>query len=212
MANPPLFVGDFFGKICDIFCRLGYYCMKGVEYMHQKDKCDEIFRQSYELYAQQILKYCMVRLGDSSDTADDCVQNAFLVYYKKLLAGEEIAQPKAFLYRAAENFVKKSLREKKQRQKKILPLDSVREVSAPEVSEKAARLDYDEIKRILLTNLSDSEQLLYYQKYEQNLSLKEIAEYYSILPTAAANRISRLRKKIIALTQPVLSDFEKGGY
>ena len=180
--------------------------------MHQKEMCDELFKQSYELYAQQILKYCMVRLGDSSGTADDCVQNAFLVYYKKLLAGEDIAQPKAFLYRTAENFVKKALREKAKRQKKIVPLDSAREVSAPEVSEQAASLDYDEIKQILLKNLSDAEQLLYYQKYEQNLSLKEIAEYYGILPTAAANRMSRLRKKIIALTEPVLRDFEKEGY
>ena len=180
--------------------------------MHQKDMCDELFRQSYELYAQQITKYCMVRLGDSSGTADDCVQNAFLVYYKKLLAGEEIKQPKAFLYRTAENYVKKALREKAQRQRKIIPLDSVRDVSAPEVSDRAARLDYDKIKRILLNNLNDSEQLLYFQKYEQKMSLKEIAEYYNILPTAAANRISRLRKKIIALTEPVLNDFEKGGY
>ncbi len=180
--------------------------------MHQKEMCDEIFKQSYELYARQILKYCMVRLGDSSDTADDCVQNAFLVYYKKLLAGEKIAQPKAFLYRTAENLIKKELREKVRQQKKTVPLDSVREVSAPEVSEKASSLDYDEIKHILLQNLSDAEQLLYCQKYEQHLSLKEIAAYYGILPTAAANRISRLRKKIIALTEPTLQKYEKGEY
>jgi len=186
--------------------------MKGVKYMHQKDMYDELFRQSYELYAQQITKYCMVRLSDCSTYADDCVQNAFLVYYKKLLAGEKIEQPKAFLYRTAENYVKKVLREKAQKQRKIVPLDSLRDVSAPENNEKAASLDYDEIKRILLRNLNDSEQQLYLQKYEQKMSLKEIAAYYSILPTAAANRISRLRKKIIALTEPVLNDFEKGGY
>ena len=180
--------------------------------MKHKDMCDIVFRQSYKLYSLQILKYCMVRLGEYSDSADDCLQNTFIAYYKKLLDGEEIKQPKAFLYRTAENYIKKTLRDNATIRRKNVPIESVFNLSAPVEDESSVNLDYDELKKVLLSNLSDSEFKLYSMKYEKNMSLKEIAKCYDIQPSAVANRLLRLRKKIISLIKPILNEYEEGGY
>ena len=69
---------------------------------------NRLLKQAYEDYRDIIYKYCYSRLGEYRDLAEDCTQNAFIVYYQKLNAGENILSPKAYLYRVAENIVKKN--------------------------------------------------------------------------------------------------------
>ena len=76
------------------------------------DECllnDKTVSECYEKYFQSIYKYCRVRLGEFSQYAEDCVQDAFLVFYNKLRDGETVEQPRAFLYRTADNFVKRTV-------------------------------------------------------------------------------------------------------
>ena len=47
------------------------------------DECllnDKTVSECYEKYFQSIYKYCRVRLGEFSQHAEDCVQDAFLVF------------------------------------------------------------------------------------------------------------------------------------
>ncbi len=171
-----------------------------------------LLKQAYEDYHEIIYKYCYSRLGEYHDLAEDCMQNAFLVYYQKLISGENIKSPKAYLYRIAENIVKKTRAKQLRRNSKIIPLDAAYDVSAPEVDLTSVEFDYDKIKEILLSTLSDSEQLLYEQKYVKRLTLREIAQIYNIDPAAVANRTSRLRKKIAEQITPVLEKYTEGGY
>jgi len=171
-----------------------------------------LLKQAYEGYHEIIYKYCYSRLGEYHEFAEDCMQNAFIVYYQKLMAGEQILSPKAYLYRVAENIVKKTKAGQIKRNRKIIPLEEAYGVSAPETDLAAAELDYDELKEILLSTLSEAEQLLYEQKYVQQMSLKELAEIYGIEPTAVANRTSRLRKKIMKQISPTLEKYTKGVY
>ena len=171
---------------------------------------NRLLKQAYENYHEIIFKYCYSRLGEYHDLAEDCMQNAFIVYYQKLISGEHILSPKAYLYRIAENIVKNTKAQQIKRSSKIIPLEDAYEVSAPEIDTSAAELDYDRIKEILLSDLSIAEQLLYEQKYVRGMSLQEIAEFYGIDPAAAANRTSRLRKKIIKQISPVLEKYTEG--
>ena len=170
------------------------------------------FKQAYIDYHDIIYKYCYSRLGEYNDLAEDCMQNVFIVYYEKLVAGENIKIPKAYLYKIAENVVRKTNSKQRRQKNKTIPLEEVYNLAAPEIDLLAAELDYDEIKEILLSNLSEEEQLLYEQKYVQRMSLKEIAKDYEIRPEAAATRVSRLRKKIIKLINPVLEKYKNGDY
>lgn len=171
-----------------------------------------LLKQAYKDYHEIIYKYCYSRLGEYNELAEDCMQNAFVVYYQKLLAGESIQSPKAYLYKVAENIVKKTKAKQIKQKSRIISLEEAYFVSAPETDLSAIELDYDEIKKILLAELSEAEQLLYEQKYVKQMSLREIADIYGIDPAAVANRTSRLRKKITRLITPVLEEYRKGEY
>lgn len=76
-----------------------------------KRTADDALSAACRDYKKCLEKYCRVRLGEAADSVDDCVQETFYIYYKKLLNGEIIEKPKAFLYRTADNMIKRKLSE-----------------------------------------------------------------------------------------------------
>lgn len=176
-----------------------------------KAAADEMLSEAFLEFGRSIEKYCRVRLGEASDSTDDCVQEAFCVYYKRLLAGESIEKPRAFLYRTADNMVKRAKEEYIKNCTRNSKLEDAEGIGEYMAEENAADIDYDEIRDMLISRLSEREQELYSLKYVDRLSMKEIGERLEISPYAAANRISRLRTKIIGLTEPILEKEMKGG-
>ena len=150
----------------------------------------------YEKYYQSIYKYCRVRLGEFSQHAEDCVQDAFLVLYNKLTDGETVEQPRAFLYRTADNFVKRTVEGCRKQQSRTVDIDEAAEKIAAPPDSVPDDFDYDECARLLIEMLTVEERVLYELKYTQRKSLKEISEILNITPTATAKRVSRLRSRI----------------
>ena len=150
----------------------------------------------YEKYYQSIFKYCRVRLGEFSQHAEDCVQDAFLVLYNKLTSGETVEQPRAFLYRAADNFVKRTIDNCRKQQARTVDIEEAAQKIAAPPDSVPDDFDYDECARLLIERLTAEERLLYELKYIQRKPLKEISEILNITPTAAAKRTSRLRGRI----------------
>lgn len=176
-----------------------------------KATADDKLQQAYGLYGNLLVKYCTVRLKEARSSVDDCVQNTFLIYYKKVLDGENIENPKAFLYRTADNMIKRTVAEYYTNAQRTTELENADDIPVQEQFNNSNDLDYDYLKELLLSKLSPSEQLLYQQKYVDRLSLKEIGEYYKIAPAAVANRTSRLRTKIKSLVDGVIEENSKGG-
>lgn len=172
---------------------------------------DEQFEIAFDTYAKAIEKYCRVRLGEAAESTDDCVQEAFLVYYKRLLNGEEFENPRAFLYKTANNMVLKAREEYFKNAKRHEELSKAENIAIENEDVVIENIDFDEVKQILLSQLSDGEQQLYDLKYSKQKTLKEIGELLDIPPAAVANRTSRLRAKIKRLVEPVLTEFRKGG-
>lgn len=176
-----------------------------------KATADERLTEAFAEYGRVIEKYCRVRLGEAADSTDDCVQEAFCVYYKRLLAGEEIEKPRAFLYRTADNMVKRAREEYIKACMRTSKLEDAEDIGEYMPQENSADIDYDKIKNTLLAELSEGEQELYQLKYVNHLSMREIGERLKISPYAAANRLSRLRNKILRLIEPALEKGTKGG-
>lgn len=176
-----------------------------------KAAADELLSVACSQYCKSLEKYCRVRLGEASGWVDDCVQETYYVYYKKLLAGETIEKPKAFLYRTADNMIKRLKAEHYKNAARITPLEEAQDVAFEMVDEVITSLDYDELKEILLLKLSEQEQHLYKMKYVEKRSLKEIGKKLDIPPATVANRTSRLRSKIRSLLSQVIEDSLKGG-
>lgn len=160
-------------------------------------KVENEFDEYYNDYYDSILKYCRVRLGRFSENAGDCVQETFLVLYNKMTDGETIEQPRAFLYRTADNFVKRTIEKNQRLQQRTVPLDEIADTESPPTIPND--FDYDKCAKILISMLSSQEQELYKLKYEEKRSLDCISQKLKISPAATAKRTSRLRKKIVDL-------------
>lgn len=166
--------------------------------MSKKKRANALLQECYNEYRIRLFNYCLSRLDGSREAADDCVQETFVVFYDKLLDGEEFENPRAFLYRTADNFVKREKRKEAVELRREVPLESVSHIGV-EDDEYACRLDgidLEECAERLISLLSDEEKELYALRYMQKIGVEEIAERLGISRPAASMRLVRLRNKI----------------
>ena len=162
--------------------------------MQNKKRADEQLRRAYDTYYEKIARFCNIKLKNRNE-AEDCVQECFMVYYKRILSGEEIGNTGAFLYKIADNLVKTQWRQDK-KANNILPLDDLAEsLSATEVID-CSNIDFDSCAERIINILDEKEQFLYKLKYTDQKSIAEIAEELNISFDATAKRLSRLRQKV----------------
>lgn len=181
-----------------------------------KIKADILLEESFEQYSKAIEKFCYVRLGEASDYASDCLQETYCLFYRKLLDGTEFENPRAFLYKTANNMVLKAKENYYKNAKRTKSLDEAENIPTyieESIEDKIENndVDIDFAKSLLLSSLDDDELILYQMKYVERLSLKEISDKIHISPSAVAMRTSRLRSKVKALVIPTLTEIRKGG-
>ena len=177
--------------------------------MSEKKRADALLQECYDQYRIRIFNYCLSRL-DSREAADDCVQETFIVFYNKLLDGEEFENPRAFLYRTADNFVKRQKQNDAVDLKRNIPLDEATDIGVTdEYLSRLDLIDYEEIAKILLNLLTDEEKQIYDLRYIQKQGVEDISEQLGISRPAASMRLMRLRNKIKDMVYTF--DFEEKG-
>lgn len=167
----------------------------------RKQEVTRLFNLAFEESYSSVYKFCLSKLNNSH-LAEDCVQETFLVYYNKLLAGEEFLHTKAFLLKTANNFVLKKCEEVKKSYNTV----SIEEViNIPSQSEDIDdRLTFEEYSRQISAALSDSDAELFSMRYIEELKIDVIAERCNMSITAVTTRLSRLRKKLKKLFEEEL--------
>ena len=170
-----------------------------------------LLQQLYDEYRLKLFNFCLARLSGERESADDCVQEAFLVLSSKLRDGENIENPRAFLYRTAENFVKRRQEEFTKETKRFVPLENATEAAASDeiYNETLDSIDFDALAERLISSLDEDEKLLYNLRYVQNTRVDEIAIILKISRPAVSMRLMRLKTKITDMVNQL--DFEKGG-
>jgi len=171
----------------------------------------EMFSQLYEAHQKEIYSFCLSRLHCNVELAEDCVQDTFIVLYKRMKAGEDIHNPRAFLYKTAYNITMKCWQKNKKRQEKEL----LKEETVDEVPDEqfviSEQLDFEQLQEALLLLLNKKEQQLYELYFQRELSIKEIAAILGITPHNCTVRLSRLRSKIKSGLQKYMEgDFSDG--
>ncbi len=165
--------------------------------MSEKKRANALLQECYNEYRIKLFSYCLSRLDGSREAADDCVQETFIVFYNKLLSGEEFENPRAFLYRTADNFVKRQKQKDAADARHQVPLDDAAEVGiTDEYLLRLDMIDYEECAGILLNLLTDEEKQIYELRYTQKIGVEKIAEKLGISRPAASMRLMRLRNKI----------------
>lgn len=162
----------------------------------EKEKAlQDRFTQIYNRYKGPIYKMCLVKLKDES-IAEDCMQNAFIVLYKKMLNGEEIKNPRAFLYKTAGNFVLKSFDERAKQLDRTVSITDYEDRLIDEQNRIDNNIDYELLNKQLNALLTPDEQRLLKLKYIDDLTIEEAAKALDISKAAVAKRLQRLREKI----------------
>ena len=113
----------------------------------------EALEQAYDAYAERLKSFCRVRLGEAAEAADDCVQETFLVYYKRLLGGEAFLHPRSFLYKTANVMVCKAREEYFKNVKRSESQEKAEQLSVTMNAFDEADWDYDKLKALLLARL-----------------------------------------------------------
>ncbi len=162
--------------------------------MQNKKRADEQLRQAYDTYYEKIARFCNIKLKNRNE-AEDCVQECFMVYYKRILRGEEIENTGAFLYKIADNLIKTQWRQDK-KANNLIPLEDLAETLAATDVADYSDIDYDSCAEKIIKILDEKEQQLYKLKYTDQKSIAEIAEELNISFDATAKRLSRLRQKV----------------
>ncbi len=178
--------------------------------MSKKKRANAFLQECYEEYRIKLFNYCLSRLEGSREAADDCVQETFIVFYTIPHDGEEFESPRAFLYRTADNFVKRKKQKDAAELKYQVPLEMAADIGV--IDEYLSRLeliDYEECAKILLNLLNDEEKQIYDLRYIQYIGVEEIAEKLGISRPAASMRLMRLRNKIKDMVYSF--DIEKNG-
>lgn len=176
--------------------------------MSQKEKkinADKLLEEYCRQYKEILYKYAYLRTGHDKNAAEDCVQEAFMVIYRRLKKGEEFKEPKAFLYRTVDNFIKEHLRDLKKRQKlneKVLS----EEFSEWDILDRLAPETEQEIINAALNEMNDTEKVIYKRRYIENKNVKEIAQQYNLSVTAVTTRLYRIRQKVEARVRQELKE------
>lgn len=158
-----------------------------------KIKADELFKTAYEENYVSVYRYCLSKLKNNEMT-EDCVQEAFLVLYKKYLAGEEIEYVKAFLMKTASNFVLKKFEEIKKMQKTV-NIDEIINIPSQN-DDMEERLTFDEYSKQISAALSTLDAEIFTLRYIDEYKIEEIAKRLNMSIPAVTTRLSRIRQKL----------------
>ena len=166
-----------------------------------KKELETSFNEVYELYANSIYRFCMSRLSCNEESAEDCTQETFLVFYRRLKSGESFENPRAFLYRTAYNFVRKKYDEIKARTDNEIDFEKV-DYTVSNAVQTENNYDDKELLNRLESVLTDEERLLYTKRFVQEQRVSDIAAQLNITPQNCSVKLHRLKNKL-------KSEFEK---
>lgn len=176
--------------------------------MKSEKQVNKLFEECYHEYRVKLFNYCLARLSGNREEADDCVQESFTLFYKKLKAGEEFEHPRAFLYRTAENFVKRQKEKNAKTLMRNVPIDDVEIGAETEFFQRLEEIDFEAFAERLISCLSEKEKEIYSLRYIEKMSVEEMAERSGVSRPAMSMKLMRLRNKIKEIVYN--TDFEKG--
>ncbi len=161
--------------------------------MDQYKDVEELFLKLYEEYVGSIFRHCYFRVS-SRDTAEDLTQEAFMRVWDYLAEGKTIDNPKAFLYRVAENLIVDYYRKKKE-----LSLDALAESGFDPVGDNEDPiLDYAAGRqaREAIKKLAPTHREILVLRYVDDLSIRDIALVIGQSENVVSVRIHRGVQKL----------------
>jgi RNA polymerase sigma factor (sigma-70 family) len=171
--------------------------MKDIEVIHgyletQASKC---FSLLYDRYAPKIYGKCLSLLKDES-LAQDATQEIFAKVFLNLSRFGEKSQFSTWVYSITYNYCIDYLRRKK-KQKDIFSdeMEKAADVAEEEVPDKVLlEIEFHQLK-VVLDNIPEGDQAVLLMKYQDNMSIKDIADTLDKTESAIKMKLKRAKAK-----------------
>ncbi|MBD2754144.1 RNA polymerase sigma factor [Spirosoma validum] len=147
----------------------------------------------YNRYVDQVYRQCLSMTKDS-EKAQDFTHDIFIKVFHKLDAFEQRSSLSTWINSIAYNYCADQLRLAKRLQTTSLDEELNGQVS--ESQEAALQEEATQLVNQALASLSKAEQVLLRQKYEEGISLDELAQMHQLSLSAVKMRLKRSREKI----------------
>ena len=154
--------------------------------------------EAYEAFSDDIFRYCFFRISDR-EKALDLVSETYVRMWQYIIAGNEVANTKTFLYTVARNLIIDGYRKKK-----TVSLDSLLDqgMDIHTETEEALYTNLD-IDRVIkhVEQLPEIYSSIIVMRYVNDLSIKEIATIVGKPENVISVRIHRVISKLRELIQ-----------
>ncbi len=159
-----------------------------------KRTADRLLEEYCQAFKTSLYKYAYLRTGHDKDAAEDCVQDAFIVIYKRMCKGEEFSQPKAFLYRTVDNFIKEHIKDVQKQNKIKDAIAPEQEISEWSIFDHLDPQTEEDIIKAVFSEMSDKERVIYRRRYIDKCNVRDIAREYNISVSTVTTRLYRIRQ------------------
>lgn len=152
------------------------------------------FLQAYDAWADDVFRYCLFRLP-RREQAQDVAQETFVRAWNQLVAGAEITNLRAFLYRVARNLIADEYRQK---QTDFLETLAGTEFDPISLHDPAQSAELSLVHRVL-DRLDEEDRELILLRHINGLPVNEIAEALGNTPNVISVRLHRALRKAKSL-------------
>ncbi|QHV97171.1 RNA polymerase sigma factor [Spirosoma endbachense] len=157
---------------------------------NQPNQC---FETLYTRYVNKVYRRCLSLTQDSAK-AEDFTHDIFLKVFDKLDNFQERARFSTWLYSIAYNYCLDQIRISKRIN--TVAIDDNDDLDMPDIQESALREETLHMVKRAMDTLSKDETELLRLKYEDGMSIDEIADLYDLKASAVKMRLKRTRDKI----------------
>ncbi|WP_461092516.1 RNA polymerase sigma factor [Spirosoma gilvum] len=157
---------------------------------------NQCFETLYNRYVNKVYRRCLSMTKDA-DQAQDFTHDIFIKVFNKLDAFQERSSFSTWLYSIAFNYCSDQLRLAKR-----LPMTAIEDELEQNRAESTEAHLHEETLHIVkqaMDKLSHKERALLRLKYEDGMSIDEIAQLYDLKPSAVKMRLKRSREKVYSL-------------
>jgi len=188
---------------------------------YSRNEKNEIFSEIMKEYYKSVRFYCYKKLNRNSNEAEDCAQEVFYTLFKTMDELRDFNKIGKWLYRTADNCIKKILTKKSFENKMLIhsmidnDVDNIPQYYSPYFSYEddyelllESPLNIDDCKEKILSVLSSEEMTLWYLFFIEKKSQKEISVILHISHTSVRSKVLRLKFKLNKQTKIILDSIK----
>lgn len=157
------------------------------------DQPVQCFDTLYQRYVNKVYRRCLSMTKDAEE-AQDYTQDIFLKVFRNLSAFQARSSFSTWLYSIAYNHCADQL--KRTKRLVVVPLDESRKFNEADLPEDSLQDEALQLVNQVLAMLPEAERTMLLLKYEDGLTIEELAQLYQLNPSTVKMRLMRSRKKI----------------